>query len=62
MNKTKPIKIAPTSDHLYEFIAKINGAPIPPAPTNPSTARPRISAIYPYSTFIAPELMLIAPK
>src|SRR5699024_147223 len=37
INIINPIKIEPTSLHRYEFIANINGAPIPPAPTKPKT-------------------------
>ena len=31
-----PQRIAPTSSQLNAFIANINGAPIPPAPTSPN--------------------------
>ena len=36
-----PSRIAPTSFQRYELMAKINGAPMPPAPTRPSTVASR---------------------
>ena len=49
-SSTKPRKIALTSLHAYWFIAKMSGAPMPPAPTSPRTDASRMLTSNRYST------------